>query len=476
LNAIRIWRTVRIGAWAVVCPLPPRGLAAKRTPRVSRSARDRLELAVVAEPVESEGIPAGRLAREGRRHTASAPQPSRAKPGIFQIMRSAFSCHGLAARLLAIGILFLTSAERVAAQGAATVRDSVARATIAGVVLDSLGKPVANAVVRSASGSPSTTTDSAGAFRLERVAAGNARVQVTRDGYTPLGFEFAIAPNVVVSLKLTLLPAPPAPAAVAGSTTAGSASGSGSAAAEGAPPGASSAISAGPPDTVQAKAGQSVLSGVVIDSAGRAVFGATVQAISTAISTVSDSSGRFRLQSLSPGLTFIRVRKIGYLSEYFPLALEAGRVATLTVKLRPASSAPSLARVEVRADARQEARMAGFYERQRKANGIFVEREELVRRNVSNITEVLRGRNGVNIIRDAQGQPIVFGRNLTGAGFCAMGVIVDGVFVNTTGLPIDALVNTQDVRAIEVYKSGPAVPSEFQRRETDCGAVIIWTR
>ena len=120
--------------------------------------------------------------------------------------------------------------------------------------------------------------------------------------------------------------------------------------------------------------------------------------------------------------------------------------------------------------------MAGFYERMRKANGVFVEREELLRRNASNITEILRGRTGINVIRDASNNPVLFGRNLTGAGYCAMGVILDGVFVNTNGLPIDQLVNTQDVRAIEVYKSGPSVPSEFQRRETDCGAVIIWTR
>lgn len=386
------------------------------------------------------------------------------------MLRSFLAARTAGLSVIAVATLLLTPS-RSQSQGTPPVRDSIARATIAGVVLDSLGKPVANAAVRSASGSPSTTTDADGKFRLEGVPAGNARVQVTGDGYTPLGFEFAIAPNVVVSLKLTLLPGPPAPPGAATPTPAAA-----PAAAPAVAPGTSSAISAGPPDTVQAKIGQSVLSGVVVDSGGRTVFGATVQAMSTAVGTVSDSSGRFRLQSLPPGLTFIRVRKIGYLSEYFPLALEAGRVATLTVKLRPASGAPSLARVEVRADARAEARMAGFYERMRKANGIFVEREEILRRNVSQVTEVLRGRNGVNIIRDAQGQPIVFGRNLTGAGYCAMGLILDGVFINTTGLPIDQMVNTQDVRAIEVYKSGPSVPSEFQRRETDCGAVLIWTR
>ena len=359
----------------------------------------------------------------------------------------------------AVAQLLIVVPRAVTAQGAAQpARDSVARATIAGVVMDSLGKPVANATVRVAGGSPSTTTNAQGVFRLEGVPAGEARVQVTGDGYRPLGFEFAIAANVTVSLQLTLLPAPP------------------EAIAPPPPPVEPSPVTVGPPDTVQVAAGRSGVSGKVVDSAGRAVFGASVQAISTLQSTVSDSAGRFRLQALSPGLVYIRVRKIGYLSEYFPLQTEAGRVASLTVKLRPASGAPSLARVEVRADARREARMAGFYERMRKANGIFVEREELLRRNASQVTEVLRGRNGVNIIRDGSNNPVVFGRNLTGAGYCAMGVILDGVFVNTNGISIDQMVNTQDVRAIEVYKSGPGVPSEFQRRETDCGAVIIWTR
>ena len=105
-----------------------------------------------------------------------------------------------------------------------------------------------------------------------------------------------------------------------------------------------------------------------------------------------------------------------------------------------------------------------------------MEREELLRRATSNVTEILRGRNGVNIIRDANNNAVVFGRNLTGAGYCAMGVLLDGVFVNTQGMSLDQLVNTQDIRAIEVYRTGPSVPGEFQRRETDCGAVMIWTR
>jgi Carboxypeptidase regulatory-like domain/TonB-dependent Receptor Plug Domain len=357
----------------------------------------------------------------------------------------------------------LVPVPRLVAQAAPVAparRDSVATATITGVVVDSAGRAVPHATVRVASGEPSTSTDAQGQFRLAGVPAGNARVQVIGEGYAPLGFEFAIAANVTVSLRLTLLPAHNA------------------AAAGGAPAEMpdTSAVSTVPADTLTTVPGRTSITGLVVDSSGHAIFGATVQAISTNVSTASDSSGRFRIVNVIPGLVFVRVRKIGYLSEYFPLQTVAGRIASLTVKLRPASGAPALARVEVRADARRDARLAGFYERKRQGNGVFVEREELLRRNASNITEVLRGRTGVNIIRDANNNAVVFGRNLTGAGYCAMGVLIDGVFVNTTSLSIDQLANTQDIRAIEVYKTGPSVPSEFQRRETDCGAVLIWTR
>ena len=376
----------------------------------------------------------------------------------------------LSSRLLAAFVLLTgPAASFIHAQSAspsAVRADTIPKATITGVVVDSGGAPVAGATVRVPSGSPSTRTDSAGAFRLAGVPAGNARVQVLRDGYTPLGFEFEIAANVTVSLRLTLLPAPPAPVVV-------------EPAAEAAPSPTDSVLAKlVAEDSVRSKGSSrtSSIVGVVIDSAGRAVFGATVQAMSTELRSLSDSAGRFRIPNVPTGLTFLRIRKIGYLSEYLPLQVEEGRVAALSVKLRPASGAPSLARVEVRADARGDAKMAGFYERSRKASGVFVTREELLRRNVSNVTEVLRGRTGVNIIRDGNGIPVVFGRNLTGAGYCAMGVLIDGTYVNSSGIGLDRLISTQDVRAIEVYRSGPSVPSEFQRRETDCGAVIIWTR
>jgi len=44
------------------------------------------------------------------------------------------------------------------------------------------------------------------------------------------------------------------------------------------------------------------------------------------------------------------------------------------------------------------------------------------------------------------------------------------------GLTIDRVVNLQDVRAIEVYVSGPAVPADLANGNTECGAVVVWTR
>ncbi|MCC7053787.1 MAG: carboxypeptidase regulatory-like domain-containing protein [Gemmatimonadaceae bacterium] len=349
---------------------------------------------------------------------------------------------------------------------AVPARPVAATATIAGVVVDSGGAPVSGAVVRHVSGEPHLETGPDGAFRLAGLVPGRVSVEVLHPGFRLLAFEFDIAAGVTASLRLTLTPAP-------------------SAAAPAAPPETrDSAVVPAAVDSQQPVSGPPLpprrggLTGAIVDSSGRRVFGAVINAISTPLTASSDSSGRFRLAPLEGGLQFIRVRKVGYLAEYLPVTIVEGRLASITVKLRPAGQ--TLARVEVRADARSAA-MAGFDDRARTANGIFIRRSELLARNASNVTDVLRGRNGITLFRNSDGNQVAYGRGLTTSiQGCPMGLIIDGTPMVTgrSGLSfsIDQFVNVQDIRAMEVYRSGQSVPAEFQRPETDCGAIIVWTR
>lgn len=336
-----------------------------------------------------------------------------------------------------------------------------APATITGSVVDEGGLVVAGARIGTPDGKVSTETLSDGSFRLEGVPAGKTTLELSKPGFTTLVFDFDIAAGVTVSLKLTLVSQPPPPE----------------------PDPALAADSADLADDKPTGTRYAAIRGRVIDTLGRPVFGASVAEASSKTATLTDSSGRFRLQNIEAGLAFVRVRKLGFLPEYFPVTTVEGRTASAVIQLKAAGQ--QLATVDVREDAmRANPRMQGYYERMKRGGGIFVERTEILRRNVTQVSEILRGRNGIYVYPQGPGQgSIIAGRafGIGGAGgqpgICPLALILDGVAIPMRGgTTIDQMVNVQDVRAMEVYLSGPSVPGELQGPQTECGAVVIWTR
>lgn len=341
---------------------------------------------------------------------------------------------------------------------------TVATATIAGQIVDETATPIEGAVIVVSGSAASTRSGPTGAFRLSGVTPGKAAIEVSRDGYSTLAFDFDIAAGVTVSLKLTLATLPP-PVPQDSAARADSVVATDTAA-----------------DGRGAVAGKVTMQGRIIDSAGKPLFGAVIEEASSSLRTMSDSSGRFRLIGMAPGLAFVRARKIGYLAEYFPLTGVAGRTITATITLRPAGQ--QLAKVTVAdRDLSRNEKMRGFYERAGKGTGIFIERDEIVRRNATQLSDMLRGRNGINVYSSGGNGTVLAGRGLRmaggqgGPGICPLALILDGVYIKLQdGLTVDRVVNVQDVRAIEVYTTGPQVPAELANGQTDCGAVVVWTR
>jgi hypothetical protein len=333
----------------------------------------------------------------------------------------------------------------------------VKKSVIAGTVVDEGGLVVEGATISLVDGTSSTQSGANGAFRLTDVPAGKASLTVRKEGFGLLTFEFDIAAGVTVSLKLTIESVPP-PMTMAQSDSAESEAA----------------------DTTSAPTSGSTISGRVLDSAGTPLFGAIIEEAASKTRTLTDSSGRFRLVGLPSGLQFVRARKVGYLPEYFPVQTVAGKVTTATVRLRPAGQ--TLARVDVKADGfRSNPKMQGFYERAALGQGVFVTREEILRRNTTQVSDILRGRNGITVIGGAGGATIA-GRMLgmaggSGPGLCTLPLILDGVLIEMrNGATIDQFVNVQDVAGIEVYTSGPQVPGALQMGNTACGAIVVWTR
>ena len=328
------------------------------------------------------------------------------------------------------------------AQNSSTAPDTTPRATITGIVRDEGGNPVPGALVLADSGLRRATTDSAGRFRLDNIRAGQTRAEVRGYGYAPLRFEFEIGSGLTVDVELTLR----SEVAAGGVTVEGV-------------------------DSLPASTGAGAIEGVVTASDGTPVAGVIVRSLSTDIETVTGPDGSFRVARVWPGLHVIRARKLGMLPEYIPLQIPTAFRVRLAVRMRSLGEVPQLAGVTIREDAR----LMGFYERRKRGVGIFLTRDDLEQKYIYEVSDALRGRRAVDLYRtSAVSDPVIVSR--TRGGNCPLGILIDGQTIPWSDISLDRLVSVKNVRALEVYTAGRDVPLGFQRRETGCGAVLVWTR
>ena len=369
---------------------------------------------------------------------------------------------------------------------------------IEGVVVDSAGRPLANArlavrdTARVGAAALRRTTgesDSLGRFRIVGLPPGLHVLEVLRDEYEPAGFQFSIASGIIAQIRITLAKDPmwaemkrTADSLLAVERADSIAEARRVAAAT--PTAAPTRPGAGAPRAATAAGAQfgtGMLQGRVTTPDGKAVGRVQVQAMGTNYFTQTDTTGRFRFTDLPVGPYFLRARKVGYDPVVFSATIMRGDSLDASVTLIPFTAARGqrLDTVRVTADAqRTSQRLRGFDERRRNARGFFIDQKEIMQRQPSYLSDLLRGRANVTVQRNGQtGETIVYGPRLSiSSGYCPLALIIDGVLIQNAGASIDALVPPQMIAGVEVYNSGTSVPSEFARLGTDCGAIIVWTR
>jgi len=223
------------------------------------------------------------------------------------------------------------------------------------------------------------------------------------------------------------------------------------------------------------------LQGVVRNRNGAGVPGATVVAIGTNSHAVTDDFGEFTLRDLAAGSRIIEARAIGYPPARAQATIRPG--LTERMELAVADSIPVLDPVTVVARYEPYLARVGFAMRRHTAIGHFIDTTDIQRTGAIQFEEVLRMVPGVRLrpngssylVELQRGEGQITNRAL--ANYCPPAYFIDGVYfplppIQTPSVPLVP----EEVLGIEVYSNLTSAPPQYQRLDSGCGVILIWTK
>jgi hypothetical protein len=218
----------------------------------------------------------------------------------------------------------------------------------------------------------------------------------------------------------------------------------------------------------------------------------------TGLSARTGARGTFALDSLPGGTQTLEVRAVGFTPVQRVVQLVADGPGEVDVQLT--ERAVALPEVAVRVAATRSLQMTRFFERMRDAekginHGYFITPEDMERRKPAHVTQMFDGLGGIQVWRDpgrpteAKGMKVYGPQRINiGGERCEMNIYVDAIRVlpslgRATGAPgaipddpIDVLVNSTEVAAMEVYPRAVQAPPQYQSLNGTCGVILIWTK
>lgn len=227
----------------------------------------------------------------------------------------------------------------------------------------------------------------------------------------------------------------------------------------------------------------SVVSGRIIEPDGAAVPFAMVGLMGTSDTLTASDSGRFTLRDVPDGAYTLWVRRIGFHEVRLPITVSHGESPAVTITLDRA--VPELPTVITTAEVRQGYHNVGLDTRMRTGIGQFVTYDEIVRRQATQVTQLLTGIRGL-VVGQVNDGTQHFGTNNTivptrGRSGCVE-ISIDGVSQQQLGdRDLDNLITPAQVGAIEVYTSserppGLGGPIIAPNGCEDAMVILIWTR
>jgi hypothetical protein len=210
-----------------------------------------------------------------------------------------------------------------------------------------------------------------------------------------------------------------------------------------------------------------VIDGIVADSSLAPLDRATISVFGTRISVVTGENGRFRMLGIQPGEYVLLVRRLGYEGATTKVSVDAASATRIAFNLTPAVT--KLASYEVISRPVVSMRMKEFNERKERAEGgIFITREDIVKRDPVSTMDLFRGIPSVTV---PKGYSVFSTRSN-----CELPIMVDGLPARPEQIP-----PPESIAGMEVYPGPATVPLEYKSaRRTPvgnytCGLILIWT-
>ena len=212
------------------------------------------------------------------------------------------------------------------------------------------------------------------------------------------------------------------------------------------------------------------LVGIVRDAAGASMEGVIISIPGS--TTRSDIRGTFELFTTAIDTVTISLRRVGFEPVDALLSARNRLWDTVLVQLEPL--AQRLGNVKVtETPTRAALGLRDFEERRKRGLGTFITRADIVERGASRLSDLLRTKRGVNVVRGKVRFVAFTGARGT---MCQPDIWLDGT--RSIAMEVDELLpNT--VEAMELYPYFSTIPIEFQRvgaNTTPCGTIVIWSR
>jgi TonB-dependent Receptor Plug Domain/Carboxypeptidase regulatory-like domain/Gram-negative bacterial TonB protein C-terminal len=211
--------------------------------------------------------------------------------------------------------------------------------------------------------------------------------------------------------------------------------------------------------------------GTVKDSLGFPIGGVQISIRNAELRAESDEEGQFLLAKSRAGTTTIRLRRIGYRPDSTTVEVLAGQTIEVGVVLQRV--AMELRPLVVVGRRQLSGNLAGFYERMSHGIGNFLTKEQIERRNPSNMTDLFRMVPGARV--ESRG----FNRVVRFRGArCAPLTWLDGTPLYAGEFDLDAI-DPRSIEGVEIYSGPASVPAQFmgnRNLSSACGTVILWSR